>query len=260
MKLNLFLLSAAAMVNAAIASGVRTGVPPPYEDAVDLRTAGNYAILAAAGISTVPPSVIVGNIAVSPIAGGAITGFSETDPPSTYSRSDQVVGRVYAANYIAPTPGILTIAVGDMETAYTDAAARIQDPDKNNLGAGVIDDMTLLSGVYTFGTNIWINSKVTFSGTSTDVFIIRTTGNLLVGAAGPMVILEGNAKAENIFWQVAGQVTVCAGAHLEGVLLVKTAAVFQTGSTLNGRILAQTAVTLDSATITQKPTITEPST
>ena len=39
---------------------------------VDLGTAGNYAILAKTGISTVPASVITGNIAVSPIAGAAM--------------------------------------------------------------------------------------------------------------------------------------------------------------------------------------------
>jgi hypothetical protein len=38
---------------------------------------------------------------------------------------------------------------------------------------------------------------------------------------------------------------------MEGVLLVKNHAVFMTGSSLNGRVLAQTAVTLDSSTITQ---------
>jgi hypothetical protein len=46
---------------------------------------------------------------------------------------------------------------------------------------------------------------------------------------------------------------VGAGAHLEGILLVKTAVTFITGSTLNGRILAQTLVALQMATITEKP-------
>ena len=59
------------------------------------------------------------------------------------------------------------------------------------------------------------------------------------------------AKAENIIWAVAGEVTVGAGAHMEGILLAKTAIKFMTGSSLNGRIFAQTAATLQKAVITQ---------
>jgi predicted acyltransferase (DUF342 family) len=72
-----------------------------------------------------------------------------------------------------------------------------------------------------------------------------------VQAADTKVILAGGVLAKNIFWQVAGEVIVGADAHLEGVLLVKTAAVFKTGASLNGRILAQTACTLQMAVITQ---------
>jgi hypothetical protein len=48
---------------------------------------------------------------------------------------------------------------------------------------------------------------------------------------------------------VAGLVVAGTTSHLEGVFLVKTMVVFQTGSSLNGRIFAQTAVTLQMATI-----------
>jgi len=44
---------------------------------------------------------------------------------------------------------------------------------------------------------------------------------------------------------------VGAGAHMEGILLVKTDVTFITGSSLNGRVLAQTACVLQSATIVQ---------
>jgi hypothetical protein len=40
-------------------------------------------------------------------------------------------------------------------------------------------------------------------------------------------------------------------AHLEGIVLTKTAATLQTGASVNGRLLAQTAVTIDSSTITE---------
>ena len=67
-------------------------------------------ILAKAGISTVPDhSDITGSIAVSPIAGTAMTGFSETNPDGKAATSTQVSGFLYCASYLAPsTPGILT--------------------------------------------------------------------------------------------------------------------------------------------------------
>jgi hypothetical protein len=64
------------------------------------------------------------------------------------------------------------------------------------------------------------------------------------------VILEGGAKAENIFWQISGFVNIGANAHMEGTILSATAATFVTGSTLNARIYAQTAVALQMAIIT----------
>ena len=62
--------------------------------------------------------------------------------------------------------------------------------------------------------------------------------------------MAGGAQANNIFWQVAGKVNVGTGAHMEGIFLVQTAVTFKAGSSLNGRILAQTACVLEKATIT----------
>jgi hypothetical protein len=223
------------------------------EAPVDLRTAGEFAILAKTGISTVPNSAITGNIGVSPYAGTFMTGFSLiADSSGTFWTSSQVTGMCYASDYVSPTPSMMTTAVSDMETAYTDATSRgpgVGD-DYLNLLDGLIGGATLEKGVYTFGSNIAINSDIYFDGTADDVFILQTTGNLVL-ASGAKVILEGGVLPENIFWAVAGFVDVGTTAHLEGVLLVQTKAVFKTGSSLNGRVLAQSAVTLDTTTIVE---------
>jgi hypothetical protein len=225
---------------------------------VDLGFAADYVILTKTGISTVPDSVITGDIAVSPINAAAMTGFSfAADSSGTFSTSSQISGKAWAADYIAPTPATLTTAVSAMETAYTDAAGRVNPvAARINYGAGKLSgvfggpDNQLTPGVYTFGTDVLISGNIHFNGSDTDIFIIQMTGNL-IQEANYKVILEGGAKAKNIFWQVAGFVTVGAGAHMEGVLLVKTHVVFETLSSLNGRILSQTACTLGMATITQ---------
>jgi hypothetical protein len=228
-------------------------------DVVDLGEAGEYVILAKTGISTVPNSVITGNVGVSPIAASAMTGFGLTmDAGGKYSTSAQLTGEAYAASHTAPTPTHLTLAVSNMEAAYTDAAGRIAvDSEKLNLGAGLLGgvgfgDATvpLTTGVYTFGTGVTITSDIYFEGDANSVFIIRTTGNLLQVADTKVVLLNG-VTADNIFWQVAGNVKVFEGAQLEGILLVKLDALFMTGSSLNGRVLAQTACNLQIATITK---------
>jgi len=228
-------------------------------DPVNLVTAEDYAILAKTGISTVPQSAITGHIAVSPGAGAAMTGFSlMMDSTQEFATSSQVTGQAFASDYKSPIPTTLTSAVVDMEAAYTDAAGRNPDTDaaKINLGAGILggvyggEDAPLTSGVYTFDSDVLISGDLTFEGSATDVFIIQIAGNL-IQVAGKNMVLAGGAKAKNIFWQVAGQVTVGAGAHMEGILLVKTVATFVTGSSLNGRILAQTACVLQMAVITE---------
>jgi hypothetical protein len=218
---------------------------------VDLGTAANYAILTKAGISTVA-SVITGNIAVSPAAGTYMTGFSLTKGTgATYSTSDQLtgLGRAYAPTDDEPTPTHLTTAVGDMEIAYADAAQRATTQEVN-LKDGNIGGETLESGVYKFTVDININSDITFSGGTGDVFILQTSGALKL-SGGKKVILTGEAQAKNIFWQVVGPVTVETNAEMQGILLGSTSVDFKTGSSLKGRVLAQTACSLDQATITQ---------
>jgi hypothetical protein len=232
--------------------------------ALALGGADKYVILAKTGISTVPTSAITGNIAVSPIAAGAITGFSLTlDSAGQSSTSDQVVGKATAASYGGAAATALTTAVSAMETAYTDAAGRPNiDAARINLGTGALRGdfgcatHPLTPGVYTFGTDVTIDAGIFFEGTDTDILIIQIAVDLIQadGVSVTLVAAPDSAtvpKAENIFWQVVGKVVVGAGAHMEGILLVQTDVLFKTGSSPNGRILSQTACNLQMATITE---------
>jgi hypothetical protein len=253
MKLNLLLLSVATLANAANGRYLRTTTEVTTETAIELGSAKEFVILAKAGISTVAKSSITGDIGVSPIAATAITGFGLTaDSGNEFSTSTQIVGGAYAADYAVPTPETLTTAVSDMEMAYSDASARSSDDDDRTISKddGEIGGMTLHPGVYTFQGNIGINSTIFLEGGPEDVFIIQTAGNILQ-AAGTEIFLKDGASAVNVFWQVAGHVTVGAGSLMEGILLVKEFALFGTGSSLNGRVFSQTACDLKQATITQ---------
>ena len=216
---------------------------------VMLGTAGNFAILAKSGISTVPTSAVTGNIGVSPAAASTITGFALiADATTVFSTSSQVVGKVYAADYAPPTPSNMTTAVGDMELAFTDAAGRA--PDVTELGAGNIGGKTLAPGVYKWGTGVLIPTDVTLSGSSTGVWIFQIAQGLTVSSAAK-VLLAGGALPRNVFWQVSGTVVLGTTSHLEGIVLTQTAATLANGASVNGRLLAQTAVTLDGSTVVE---------
>jgi hypothetical protein len=224
-----------------------------YTNSVNLHSARDFAILTKAGISTVPASAISGgDIGVSPIAAGAMTGFDFAGGVGNNRTSTQLESgkQAIAASDGGDFASRLITAVGDMETAYTDAAGRPNtEASRINLAGGLLGGKTLTTGVYTFGSDVNLNGDITIDGSANDIFIIQITGNL-IQAANKNVILTGGALAKNIFWQVAGYVTVGAGAHMQGTLLVKTAVTFVTGSSLDGRILAQTACVLQSTTIT----------
>jgi hypothetical protein len=266
-----------AFVLAAALNLVTYAQDDPNDINIDLGAAGNFAILGKTGISTVPTSVIKGDIAISPAAQTKMTGFSFTaDSGGTYWTSTQLVetSKAYASTSVAPIPGELTTTVSNMEAAYTSAAGKTKAVGPRlNLGTGTLGGVfggkfkadgtsaKLTPGVYTWGSNVVIDDDIYFDGADYDengvatdntdaLFLMQITGNL-EQVTKKNVHLSGGAKAENIVWQVSGYVHIGESAHLEGILLVQTDVLFETSSSLNGRVLSQTACNLQMATITQ---------
>lgn len=225
--------------------------PPP----VNLGSAEAFVVLAKTGITATGNTDITGDLGISPAAATAITGFDLIlDPSGTFSTSSLVTGKIYAADYTDPTPAILTAAISDMETAYTDAAGRTL-PDYTELYAGDLTGQTLTRGIYKWGTGVMVSAGgVTISGTADDVWIFQIAQDLTL-SNGANVYLSGGAKASNIFWQVAGQTTLGTTSVLHGIILCQTQIVMSTGATFNGRAFAQTAATLDANSVTD-PVIT----
>ncbi|KAF8573806.1 antifreeze protein [Ramaria rubella] len=217
---------------------------------VDLGSAGNFVVLSETGISTVPDSVITGDIAVSPGPSTALTGFNlAVSADGTDATSSQVTGNIFASSFTTPTPATLNTAILDMETAYTNASGRV-NPDQLNVASGNLGGLTLAPGLYTWTTGITIPTAVTLSGGPLDTWIFQIAGTMSM-AAGNQIVLAGGALPQNIFWIVANAVTLGTNTQFEGVILCATAITLQTGASLNGRIFAQTAVALQSSTITQ---------
>jgi hypothetical protein len=211
---------------------------------VSLGTAGTFTILSKTGITDVRASAITGNVGTSPITGTALL-----------LSCSEVTGNIFVVDAVGPPPcaikaaPLLTVAVLDMQTAYLDAAGRVL-PNFTDLGAGQVGGLTLVPGLYKWGTGLLISTDVTLSGGPNDVWIFQVAGPLNQANA-TRITLAGGALAKNIFWQVAGAVTIGTTAHFEGVVLGQTLIAVNTGASVNGRLLAQTAVTLQQNTVTQ---------
>jgi Ice-binding-like len=217
---------------------------------VDLGTAGTYVILAKEATTNVPTSDITGNIGLSPAAASFYSGFAQNLPAGgAFSTSPQVTGNIYASDYAVPTPANLTTAISDMETAYTDAAGRPL-PDHIELASGNLGGLTLPAGLYKWSNTVTIPGNVTLNGNANDVWIFQIAGGITQASAA-RVVLTGGAVAEHVFWQVAGVVAIGTTAHMEGVVMSATQITMNTGATANGRLLAQTAITLAGNTIVE---------
>ncbi|MDP9035373.1 MAG: ice-binding family protein [Myxococcota bacterium] len=243
----------ATVVSDAGDVGRQGPAPVNLGSTTDLTSAAAYVLLAKTGITNVTGSLISGgNVGLSPATSAAITGFAliPPSPPTVSATSVSVMlpGLVYAGDFTAPTPANLTAAVLSMQGAYTDAAGRTL-PDHLNLASGNLGGLVLTPGLYSWGTTVSIPANVTISGGANDTWIFQISNDLDLSTA-TSVLLAGGAQAKNIVWQVAGQATLHANSHFEGIILSQTAITLQTMASMRGRCFAQSLIALDNNAVT----------
>ncbi|MBC8008083.1 MAG: DUF3494 domain-containing protein, partial [Prolixibacteraceae bacterium] len=64
-------------------------------------------------------------------------------------------------------------------------------------------------------------------------------------SSGVQIILAGGALPQNVYWATVAAADIGTTSQFKGVLLSQTSIVTKTGASVNGRLLAQTAVNLD---------------
>lgn len=231
---------------------------------VDLGTAGNFAVLSKVQIDSTGATTIVGDIGVSPAAHTFLTGFSliGDETSDTFLTSVQLPGyKAYSANLQPPTPSNMSTAIGDMELAYTAATGGANVAGVGaflNIGTppGTLTDLTLIPGVYTWGTSVVITGDVTLdcSADANAVFVFQIAGDLTL--ADSQQIILTNCDNSNIFWAVGGTTFLQGSSHFEGTLLagpgVSEITVI-TGATVNGRLLGEKTISLQANTVITNP-------
>lgn len=217
-----------------------------------LGTAGNFVIIGEQSIADYQTSgSVVGNIAIGPAAASFVTGLSlSLDSSGLFSTSSLVTGKIYAADYTAPTPTTVSTAVGDMLTAYNNAASGgYEGTPTVGLGSGLLGGITLPPGVYKWSTAVTISNSITLdaAGNSSAIWVFQIAQSLDV-ASGAQIVLAGGAQPQNIYWQVGTQAVLESNSNFSGTILAGTLVSLNDGTKLNGRALSQASVTLNGAT------------
>jgi hypothetical protein len=68
---------------------------------------------------------------------------------------------------------------------------------------------------------------------------------------GATVTLAGGALPQNIFWRTGDVVALDTTAKLKGIVLSGSSVTMANGATVDGRLIATSAVTLDANTVTR---------
>lgn len=199
---------------------------------VNLAAATNFAILCGAEVTNTGPTIITGDVGLSP--GTSVGGF----PPGIINGTLRI------------NDNIANQAKLDLTAAYNDAAGRTTT-DMVTL-SGNIGGLTLSPGLYKSTSSLAISSgDLTFDakGDANAVFIIQIASSLTT-TSGRQVILAGGASAANIFWQVGSSATFGTTSVFKGVVIAMEDISFNTGASLDGAAMARSgAITLDANTI-----------
>ncbi|HMD40596.1 MAG TPA: Ig-like domain-containing protein [Candidatus Acidoferrum sp.] len=220
-------------------TGAATGAAGPAM--INLGSAGSFAVMATASISSTGPVVINGNVGLAP-------GTSQGIPPA------QVNGTIHIND------PIVTQAQADLLAAFNDATSRSTNAQTlpGNMGG-----LTFTPGLYVNSTSVLIsgagpNNNVTLDaqGDPNAVFIFKM-GSTLTTGVGSQVILAGGAKASHVFWQVDTSATIDVGSIFQGNVLAATSITINTGAAVTGSMFSGAAGGTGSATVNAS-TVTVP--
>ena len=195
---------------------------------VSLGTAGSFVVLSGETVTNTGFTIINGNVGLSP--GSSITGF----PPGV------VNGVVHISDAVAAK------AKQDLNDAYADASKRSGAPVPLS---GDLGGMTLRPGLYVSATSIELTSgDLTLDALGDeDAIWVFQIGTTFVSMVDRKVILIGNARHDNIFWNTGSSATIGVNSTMVGNFLTQTSITVQTGATMEGRFLTQVgSVTFDS--------------
>jgi len=199
--------------------------------APNLGTTRSFAVLAGTTVTNTGPSVVTGDLGVSP--GSAVTGF----PPG-----------LVTGGSIHVTDALAFQAQSDATTAYNALAAQACDESLTGQDLG---GLTLTPGAYCFSSSAQLTGTLTLDaqGDPAAVFVFQI-GSTLTTASNASVQIINSGNLCNVYWQVGSSATIGTGTTFRGSIIALTSITLTTGVSVIGRTLARNgAVTMDSNTL-----------
>jgi Ice-binding-like len=214
--------------------------PAAAAEVIPLGEAAQVAILGGSTVTNAGPTMVVGNLALSP--GVSVTGF----PPGTISG-----GSIHINDALA------TQAHADAFTAYTQVAGETLTTDLSGMNLG---GMLLTPGVYHFDTTAQLTGALMLDtgGDPDAAFHFQIGTTLATDPLSTITLLNGDSV--NIFWQVGTSATIGSDSMFIGNLIADQSISVELGAMVDGRLLAiNAAVTLNTNTINGFADVPEPS-
>ena len=193
-----------------------------------LGTAGNFAVLGGQAVTNTGPSVITGDLGISPNPLSSITGF----PPGS------VIGATHGADAVAAQAQI------DLAAAYDVIAGRTPFVGLTNPELG---GLTLTPGVYHFSSEALLTGTLIldFQGNPNAEFDFQIVSALTTASGSKVVLINGGDPCE-VYWQVGSSATLGTTTAFVGNILALTSIFLRTGASVDGSVLARNGeVTLD---------------
>jgi ice-binding like protein len=196
-------------------------VPAAAEAApVNLATVTPFVVLGGQTVTNTGPSVLNGELGVSP--GAALPGFGL---PAV------VNGATHANDAVAAQAQL------DLTTAYDVAAGQAETAD---LTATDLGNRTLTTGAYRYTGDALLTGPLTLDaqGDPNAQFVFMIAGQLTTASASSVLLING-ASPCNVFWQVGSSATLGSTTAFQGNLMALTSVSLDNAVTVQGRVLAR---------------------
>jgi Ice-binding-like len=209
---------------------------------VGLGTADPFVVLGGAKVTNVGPSVLNGNLGISP--GTELEGFG---PPAV------ITGSTHATTEVAAQAQL------DLTTAY-DAAAGQPVLPANDLSGEDLGGLKLSPGTYRYNAAALMTGALTLDaeGDPNAEFVFQIGSQLTTESASSVVLVNG-ASPCNVYWQVGSSAVLGTTTAFQGTLMALTSISLNSKATVVGRMLARNGqVSLIENTLTRPLCATGP--
>jgi hypothetical protein len=199
-----------------------TAAPAVAQTQVGLGTATPFVVLGGSSVTNTGPSVLNGDLGVSP--GTSLVGFGL---PAT------VNGATHANNVVAAQAQL------DLTTAYDVAAGQPVAPGDVLTGQD-LGGLVLTSGAYRFASSAQLTGALTLDaeGDPNAQFVFEI-GSTLTTASASSVVLVNGASPCNVYWQVGSSATLGTTTAFQGNLMALSDISLNNGASVIGRVLAR---------------------